>query len=431
MFSRLPFSGDVRRRMERLGPGTRKFLKSLSIVTFCFGLSKVFSSVATVIIARYFGPVNFGEATIVLKIAQVLSLFMLGGLHVSVMKYGSSRDNPAPQAATAVYLAGLGTIICAAIVWMSRRWLGDWLDLSEYKIGWAIAIAAMFSGYAMFTSIYQALNLFKQRGIVEVMFAFLLLPGLAVGHLLTGGDYETVLIAYAAAYLVSIPVMMWKFRRLLSPLNLFADNTREMLVYGSFSCLSNFGFIATFLIQPLQLEWVKGEGEVGIFQVYCQGSINMAAFATSIFYTVFFPKVSVSRDRPGIWRMLTRAWIRGALPLMALFALIQTVTVWLAGEEYPLLWEQVFLFSLASMLITVVNTYGQIIASQGIAGARWGLWLTLWSGGINLLLSWWLIPRLGITGAVIALIVNYASTLVAAVVVGRRLLKRETTGNHI
>ncbi len=412
----------VRERGGKLGPGTQKFLKSLSIVTVCFALSKVFSSLATIIVARYLGPVNFGEATIVLLVGQVLSLFMLAGLHVSLMKYGAAEENPGPQAATSAYLGGFTTLLVAAGTWLLREPLTQLLGTTEYKLGWGIAIGAMFSGYAMMTSLYQALNLFKERGIVEVIFAFLLLPGLAVGHLLTGGEYQTVLIAYAIAYVVSLPFMVWKFRHLLSPRNLFATNTREMLHYGAFACLSNFGFIASFLVQPLQLEQVHGEGEVGVFRIYSQGSINLAAFATSIFYTVFFPKVSVSNDRAGIWRRLTKAWLRAALPLLVMFVGLQTVIVALSGKEYPLRMEQVVLLAVASVLITVQATYGQIIASQGVRGIRWGLWLSIMSGVVNFVLTWWLVGPLGITGAAMALMGNYGITLAATIWVGRRVI---------
>ncbi len=421
--SKLPFYDGIRNRGSNLGPGSRGFLKSLSIVTVCFGVSKVFSSVATVIVARYLGKFSFGEAQIILLMSQVLSMGMLFGLHVSLMRYGSGKENPAPEVSTSIYFAGFGAVVFAGLTWLLREPLGRWLDLDDYKIGWAINLGVLFTAYAIFTSVYQALGLFKQRGIIEIVFAFLLLPGLAAGHLLTGGGYETLLIAYAIAYAVSMPFLLWRVRHMLSPKHLFADNTREMLTYGGFSVLSNIGFILTFVIQPMQINWAQGEAQVGVFRLYCASSINMATFATGIFYVVFFPKVSASLDRLGVWRRMTRAWFKAAVPLLTLFAGVQAVTIWLAGSDYPFLWSQIALFSIASTLITIQATYGQILAAQGVQGMRWGLALSSLSGAVNFTLTYLLVPRFGLTGAILALIANFAITLVATLALRDRLLK--------
>jgi len=418
-------SESARSRFKTLAPGTQTFVASLSVVTLCFGISKVFSSIATIVVARFFGPFSFGEATIVLLTAQVLSMFMSVGQHFSVMKYGSGKSDPAPQVAFTAYVSLGGMILLAGFAWAIRSWLESWLQINDYKLVWAVLIATMFTGYTVLTSAYQALGSFKSRGIIEVAFAALLLPGLALGRLATGGDYETVLIAYAVAYGTTIPVMLWRFHRMLHPRNLAKANRREMLTFGMISCLSNFGFIATFLIQPLQLQYYHGENEVGIFRLYCAGSINTAAFATTIFCTVFFPRVSVTTNRLGIWKKLNRAWMRAFVPVAGFFVVSYVLTVLLSGEEYPLLWYQIVLFSIASTLITVVSTIGQVISSQGIAGARLGMLFTTVSGGINLSLSALLIPRWSIDGAIGALTINYAATLCLALWLGHRLLVRE------
>src|SRR5690606_13873465 len=129
-----------------------------------------------------------------------------------------------------------------------------------------------------------------------------------------------------------------------------------------------------------------------------------------------------SQDRKGIWNRLTKAWVRGALPVMLAFAAILALTVTVSGKEYPLLWEQVLLFSAASPPITITTASGQILAAQGVRGIRWGLILSLVSGAVNFGLSYWLIPRLGITGAVLALIGNYAITLAGAFAVKNNTL---------
>lgn len=413
---------SVRNKSISLGPGSHSFLKSLSLVTLCFSLSKVFSSAATVIMARYLGPAGFGEAQVILLVAQFLSLFMLFGLPIAVIRYGAAEERPESVISTSLYLAGFTTVVSAWIFWLARDLVGRWIDLSDVKVQWALQLGLLFAIYTMLTSIYQARSEFKRRGIIEMVFAALLLPGLGLGHLLTGRSYQSLLIAYSAAYILCLPPMIWRFRRLFSPAYLFAPQTKEMLSYGCLALLSNTGYILTFLVQPLQLQHAHGEADVGLFRLYCAGSVNLATFATTIFYTVFFPKVSASKDRQGIWRRLNTAWVRAALPLIVVFAGIQVTTVSLSGGQFPLWWNQVILFAIASTLITITTTYGQVLTAQGVRGMRWGLIISVVSGMTNYLLSAALIPHFGITGAALALIANYTLALAGAFAVRNTVL---------
>lgn len=414
---------SIRNRSLSLGPGTHSFLKNLSVITIFFSLSKVFSSIAAIIMARYLGVAGFGEAQVVLLVSQLLSLFLLFGFHVGIIRYTARESRPDPVIATAIYLSGLTTIIFTAIFWMLRDTIGEQLGLNETKIYWAISIGLLFSAYTMLSTIYQIFSEFKQRGVIEMSFAALLLPGLAIGHFLVGRNYTSALIAYGFAYFLCLPPMIWRFRRQLSPRNLFSPHTRELVSYSALSLLSNTGYIVTFLIQPLQIQWAYGEDEVGMFRLYSMSSVALATFATTIFYTVFFPKVSASSDKQAIWRRLTAAWLRAAFPIMVLFAIILVITVNLSGGEFPLVWTYVALFAIASTLIAITTTYGQILASQGVRGMRWGLVISLISAITNYSLSALLIPPYGITGALVALIVNYILTLTTAVAVRNNTFK--------
>lgn len=402
----------AQKKNSSVEPGIRTFLKNLSIVTVCFAISKVFSSAATIIMARYLGTTGFGEAQVVLLVAQFLSLFMLFGLNVAIIRYGSAADKPEPVLSTSLYLTIITALIGSVIFWLIRHPLGRLIDLDDTKLQWALGLGWMFTGYIMLTSIYQMRNLFKQRGIIEVVFAALLLPGLLLGHFIAGRSYESMLTAYGVAYIACLPVMLWRFRSLFSLSWLFAPQTREILYYGGLALFSNVGYMLTFIVQPLQLQHAYNEDYVGLFRIYCTGSIYQATFATTIFYTVFFPKVSASKNKLAIWSRLTSTWKRAVLPLTLVYAAIQVVTVTLSGDDYPLVWSQIVFFSIASTLITIVTTYGQIITSQGVLGMRWGLAASVFSGILNYVFSMLLIPRYGISGAGLAIVCNYALTLI-------------------
>lgn len=415
MMPQLALYQGFKKKSNAIGPGTRQFITSLSVVSLCFALSKFFSSIATVVMARYLGKQVFGEANVVLLLAQVVCPLMLFGLHMSVMRFGAGKENPAPYVSTAFYVALCSTLILSCIVWLMRPLLDSWMDFHGHMVIWAIGLAVVMSAYMLFTHFYQMANLYRERGLIEVGLGFSLLPGLAVGLWLTGVSFQTILITYAVAYCLCLPPMIWRFRGMLSPRHLPAPNWQEMMKYGGFACFSGIGFILTFVVQPLQLNHYADASEVGIYRLYSASSISLATFATTIFYTVFFPKVAASGNRRHIWHMLTKAWVRAAVPLFCLYALVFSLSVSLSGHDYPLSLAYVVLFSLASVLITIQTTYGQMVAAQGVKGMRWILIIGISSGVLNILLSWWLIPSLGIKGAVLALIINFALSLFAVI----------------
>lgn len=412
----------VSSKSRSLGPGSHAFLKSLSIVTLCFAISKVFSSAAMVIMARYLGRTVFGEASVVLLVSQNLSLFMLCGLNVAIMRYGALKERADQAVATSLFLVAVTSAASAAVFWLVRDPLARLLDLNESKMLWALGLGVLFTSYVILTSVYQVRSLFKARGIIEVAFAALLLPALALGGYLMGRSYQSMLMAYGLGYLLCLPFMVWRFRDLFSPRLLFAPHTREIMAYGSLALVSNVGYILTFIVQPLQLQHIYGEDEVALFRLYCGGSVYLATFASTIFYTVFFPKVSASTNKRAIWNRLNRAWMRAAVPMTVFYAVIMIVTVFLSGREYPLIWSQVVLFGMASTLITIATTYGQIVTSQGVRGMRWGLAISLGSGVSNYVLSALLIPKYGISGAAFALAGNYALTLLFTFAVRNTIL---------
>lgn len=403
---------------------------SLSVVSLCFAISKIFSSIATVVVARYLGKQIFGEANVILLISQVVCPLMLFGLHMSVMRFGAGKENPAPFVSMTFYVSVITTVLVSGIAWAMRPYLNMWMVLTDSMMAWSIGLAVIISAYTLFTHYYQMANFFKERGLIEVSLGFMLLPGLALGFWLTGMSFKTILITYAVAYGVCVPPMVWRFRAMLSPRHLFAPGWVEMLKYGGFACFSGIGFILTFVIQPLQLNHYTNESQVGIFRLYSASSLSLATFATTIFYTVFFPKVAASGNRRRIWQLLTKAWVRAALPLMGLYAAVFSVSVWLSGNDYPLSWTYVLLFSLASVLITIQTTYGQMVAAQGVRGMRSILVIGILSGLLNILLSRWLIPPMGIVGAVLALIINFSLSLGTIAVLRNKLFEVQEVGEE-
>lgn len=425
MLRRLPFVESLNGRIAKFSPAGADLFKSLSIVTVCFLLSKVFSMVASVAYNRYLGPTVLGETRVITLVSQIISVPMMFGLHAAMMKYGSHEENPAPEIATTTWLFGGICLLVGGISWLMRGRFHAWLGISDYKMMWAIISALTVSLYQVFMSILQTLHEFKRRGIMEILMAGLLLPGMLIAHFLVGRHYENQLIALALSYGIPSGLLLWRVRAMLSPRWLFSERTVQILRYGLLMAVSNVAFLVIFAVQPLQIKGFSGEYGIGLFSVYSTGSLQLATIATSVFFSVFFPKMARSSSKHIAWRYLNKGWVRGAVPTFLFFCVTLTLAVLFSGKDkYPLHGEWVLYFALASTLITIHATYAQIITAEGFRGTACNMGIAFVSAAINFWLTRYLLARMGVPGAAVTLCVNYGVTLVMTLVLGQWLIVR-------
>jgi len=412
--TRNKFPGLLPLPLSSLKSSGRTFLFSVGWITLSFALSKVLSSVAVILVARIYGPEGFARCQMPLIAAQVFNLLVLLGMNNAVIRYGAAKAEPAAEV-TFGLLANLGmAVFVTAATLLFLRPISGALGLEPRDTQWALVLGIAYAFYSFLTGVLQATHRFKARGFVEIAFSVLILPGLLLGNQLKPGSYEAVLLGYFVSYVLPVPALVWLVRGLLRLSRLQEAHRREMAWYGTYTCLASIGYLLTFVAQPLQVNHYLDDSETGIYRLYCQGSIGMAAFATTAFGTVFFPKASMSQNRRAVWGRLVRLWLRLWPLILAFFAALLVVVVYLSGHhEYPLKPGYLALFSLASLLICIQSTFGQLLAAIGVNIMKWALLTSLLSGLINYVATMVLVPRLGIAGAAWALILNYAVTLLA------------------
>ena len=185
----------------QVGPGTTRFLRNLGWIGFAFAASKVIASAAPILAARLLGPAAFGNASLsVQSVGQFYYLMMLFGMNVAVVRYGAGKAEPgAVIAACLVTSATLSCTVWVAVFAFPSLWARAF-GVNEDVVWISLRFAALFAVYTLVTSILQALERFKARGLAEVALAVLLLPGLLLGGLVAPGSYQSLVLAYILAY---------------------------------------------------------------------------------------------------------------------------------------------------------------------------------------------------------------------------------------
>lgn len=428
---RLPASRlflDIPDRLLRAGrtQGAARSLKDLGWIGVSFTAARIVSGFSSILAARLLGPEEYGRVGLAVAVGSLLSTVMLLGMNAAIVRYGAAGPGARSAFAIGARLAGIGFLVTTAALIAGGRRFGDLLGLPTVILWSGWAYAAAFSGYALATSIQQALGRFVQRGWAEITFAGLALAFFGTGLALHSPSFASLVFAYVAAHAVVAAASLRPLRSEVLPTPHDRGRGSAMIRYGFYTMGCGVGFFLTSTVQALLLNALLSTREVGIYAAHTLASVGLAMFAGSLFSTVFFPKASASTDRPRLWRGLWKAWLFALVPSFLAFMLAQGVVLVLMGRAaFSPEPRRIVLFALCSCIVLMQTSLGQVIGAEGVRGARLGLVMSLAMGGLNLAGSLVLIPRWGIEGAVAAMTVSYAVGLVWLRLAGRRYLHAE------
>jgi len=411
----------------------RSFAKSVGWIGISFLIARVISSFVPLFAARALGKECFGQASLAITVGQFLQTVMLFGMNSAVVRFAAPKNCPREEVGSAL-------IITLAATALTTAWLFVWgkpLLISSFRLSADIVNSGFLFGvlcvaYVFATSILQGLHRFFERGVAEILAAAFSIVGLAGAYWVLGKNFNTYVIAVCVGFLVAV---VYSTHRSFSWMGVPILPTRKLLnhmtAYGAFSCLGNIGFILTFYFQPLLLNRLLSESEVGIFRVYQTASITVAQSLAIIFNTVFFPKASASRNRGELWKIIWRLWGFAAFPMALAFIASQLVLIPIAGRDYPMETSLIVLFAITALVITLQSTIGQFLAAEGVAGVGIGLVVSAVTGMSCLLATNLLVPVMHIAGACLALLFSYCIGLVLAWIAEVYLLRRSVLQSNV
>ncbi len=403
-----------------VGEGTTRFFKHLSWIGVCFFFSKIVGSVATALAARWLGKTAFGEASLVVGSAgQIFYLIMLFGMHLSIIRYVSgNKRNPGSIVGLALALTTIMSLIVGGVVFAFPNFISHIMGVSPEILWYGFHFAVVFTIYMLFTSLLQAVNDFRARGLVELMFSLVLLPAFLLGFWIAPGRFESLVVAYIAAYALPSMLLVGYALRKVSPVNLAVtpDQGRDVIHYGLLNTIGLVGYMAIFAIQPLQINDMLSRDDVGVYRVYLMGTVGLSMFATNVLQAVFFPKASASSNRLEIWHTLMRLW-RWAAPIVFIgFVVTGAAIVMVSGvKEYGFRLPLLLMFAAAATLISVQASVGMLITAQGVRGARYGILLSTTTAITSLVGTKFLVPQFGLVGGAATLVLTYTVAMAGTV----------------
>lgn len=391
-------------------------------------LSKVFTYLYRIIIARDFGPETYGLFSLTIMILTgFVSLFSLG-FYDGVLRFipfyrGKRKENNVRYIFRFSFIVLLFSSIFATIL---LYFLSDFISINLFhNSGLTIFLKILslslpfFSLAYFFLSLLQAHEKIKIHSFIsDILFNFINLISLIILvfiGLKINGVIFSYFIGLVIIFLVSLIFCRKKIPKILvRPTlreNLKKKLKKELISYSWPLIL--FGIINGLLpnVDSFVIGYIKGASDVGIYNT----AILIAGFMTfvpTLFYRLFFPLITreFSKKNLNMIKELSKQiqkWIFIVnLPLLVLMIIFPGVFInLLFGAQYITAEIPLRFLAIAFFLTSLIMILSGLISMIG--KSKIILLNTIIFSVLNLILNILLVPKYGTSGAAFATMISY------------------------
>src|SRR5688572_19802962 len=392
---------------------SRRFSKDV-VWTLATRVLMIVNSVAAgIIVARWLGAKGVGELAVI-NVA-VTTIVQLGSLGLpSSNTYFIAQDRAHFRAATInslLFATAIGSVLALALSILAS-FRPDWFGFVPPEL---IRIASVQIPFLLLTliglNILLALGKIREFNLLDLAGqSFVLINALVALIVLGRGLRTLVILNTAAALLVCfvVGVLIWMAARKLARSQWRPDGSllAQMIRYGIKFHISILAGAIIFRADLLIVNHFRGADEAGVYSVATQFGM-LLMLLPGVIATLLFPRVTAEQDQQGATTSLVTRYTAfvtffcclAAVPFSFLLPLIYGAEFTESSRLLLILLPGVYLVALESILVQHFNALGL----PRIIPVYWVVTLV-----VNLVLVFWLVPRLGAQGAALASTVSYA-----------------------
>jgi len=389
-------------------------------------LVMVLGFVATVVVARYLGPGDFGILAYATSLAALVGVAGHLGLQGLVVR--ELVKKPALRAETlgTTAVLKLGAVLVGYLALMAYAALYEGARSEVFKL---IAIAGAALLFMPLNVIDNWFNAFVQARYVSIARAAgaLVLAGGMLWLVLDGAGLVAFAVPYFLQALVAAVVLLLLFRARsgirLADWRFDAGHARELLSQGWVIYLASFFAVIYLKIDQVMLRWLADSTEVGVYAVAARFSEVWYFIPTAIVASVFPEMIKLRESNEShfthrLQQLFDSLAVLGMLIAMFVTLIAPWVIPLFFGADYA-----------ASVPILVIHTWASVFIFMRAALSKWilienALYFSLLTQGLgavsNIVLNYFLIPIYGGEGAAWATLISYAIASFLALFLYRR-----------
>lgn len=396
---------------EPMSPAVEDFVLNLSWVgagTFsATGLLAVFSILG----GRLLGPIEYGKLTLIQSVAAFLVIPMTLGFNTAMLKYLAGEKEIVQQKTivSTTFMVVFGFVVCSAVtMYLLKEQLAELFSMSSKLFIYAIILAFFHAFYSLATTTLRSVSYMRAFAFFQPVHAIILIGGF-FGFIIAGNNtYQAMLfpmfITYALTAMIIHTIYTRRFFHCVFDYYWIQQLSRFAFANSiGIAAVAFFGNIGKIIIARYLTTT-----DVGIFGAYFVATMSVATIIWGVFNLVFFPTVSMYKNKYPIYRRINRL-----IPLIILLGtpiiMVSGYIIFkLFGSEYHLNIIWLLLFSGAANAMVIMGFYTTLIVSEGQRGAMYNSIAMVVVALVSFMLNILLVPIIGIPGSGVAALLAFS-----------------------
>jgi len=404
----------------------KTFLKNFLYIGVGMALSTIFSTIFSIFGGRILGPEEYGKFALIQSAATFLCIPMLLGFNNAMLKYVSEKPDAERQSniicTTNILVLFFTTFSIAVFIILGAK-LSNLFHISQNLYLLSVVTALIYVFYVITTSVLRGLDKNRELAVFQVIYGFVLLLFFFLFIFIFDKSKSFIAMAYPMlfAYGISAVLIMIFYMRKYMKWKFDYHWAKILISYAFFALIGVLPLVTYINLARILISKYMTVGDVGIYSAYYAASFGVISFFWGIFTIVYFPTISKYKEK---WVIFGR--INKLIPY--LFGLgipgiyiLEYLVLKTYGNQYPINLVTMLLFSISSVLMVCYGLFDLTFASEGIKGMKLDNIGNISTAITNVGLSIYLIPRLGLNGAAIALIMSFLVGICCLYILRRRI----------
>jgi len=399
---------------EELSESVIEFINNLSYVGFGTIVSIVFTFTFNILAGRLLGPSGYGEFSLVQSIATFLAVPMFFGINYSLVKYNSEKEDFERQQkiiSTSYILIFIFTTVSIFFYYFFSNEISQVFSVSTSLYYLSVLFATIFVFYTLLTSTLASLHAMKKFALFRLVYSIILLSAFFVFIYINFISSQSMILSVCITYGITGGIILVYLRKFI---RLKFDKAwgSTLIRYGNYALIGGISSAFYLGIDKILINKYMDTANIGIYWAYSYSFTMAMLTILSVFEIVFFPLASKISDKVIIFKKINKFipfLIIIGIPFMILSGFI---ILKFYGSEYPFDLRLAILFGVVGIFISIDKFYGLLMNSTGKKGKRIVSFAAIILAISNIFLNIWLIPLLGIEGAVIAGIFSYLLSII-------------------
>ena len=414
---------------EEISADVNAFLKNLLIIGIGTAISTLCSTIFTILGGRLLGPEEYGKFVLIQSVAMFLYVPMLLGFSTAMLRYTSEKDDYKRQSniiITTLILVLLLTVASIMVYLIFASPLSRLFGISTDLFYLAITFAGLFVFYILTTSALRGLNRMRAYSVFQIIYGSIILLSFLAFILNRQLSFKIMIYPTLLAYSIIIILIFVLFMRKLARWKFDISLARMLGKYSIFTAIGSLSFTFYSNIDRIMIGRYMTVTDVGIYGAYYAASISVAGLFWGMFNLVYFPTISSYKNKSPIFHKINK-FIPYLVCLGIPCVLIcEYIVLKLYGNQYSIDIFWMIYFAIASICIVIEGVYSWLLSAIGLRGAKISSFTAIVIAVVNVGLNFILIPKYGIAGAIICLIISYIVSIMMKLWIGRDYLRNGT-----